>query len=646
MLTIIDPLLVVIALIICIAGIVKRAKLWMMGKPGDTGIDGTFRRIWDFIVYAVAHRRILKEAYPGLMHFFIFFACLIPFLVVVAVQVQFAWPVFWGNALSLFLDVLGLFGLLGILLAAYRRYIQKPDRLSDTRLEDAIALIWVFAIIFLGFCIEGLRLSLTGGEDARWAPVGAAFSYLFAPLGKGLEVTLHSIFWRVHFFIVLGLIACIPYTKFLHIITSGINIFLRNLGPPGVLARIKDFETAETFGAAKIEDFTRTQLFNLDACTRCGRCQDNCPAHLTEKPLSPKKLLQDLRTHMEEKGRGPAPEGTEEKQLVGGVIEHETIWACTTCLNCHFQCPVFETTVDKTLELRRYLVLMESNFPQEVQAVFRNMENNSNPWGVGAHTRGDWAKDIDVKLAGSGEPFDVLLYVGCAGAFDDRYKKVAVAVARILQKAGISFAILGPEEGCCGDSARRIGNEYLYETLVQNNLAAMQNYNVKKILTICPHCLNSLKNEYPQHGAAFEVVHHTEFILDLIEKGRIKLRAAAEPMKVCYHDSCFLGRYNEIYDQPRKILKSIQGISITEMDRSLDRSFCCGAGGGRMWMEEHLGKRINEVRTDQALEKNPDAIATACPYCLTMIFDGLKVREKAETVKSLDVAEFVLNAME
>lgn len=646
MLTIIDPLLVVVALIICIAGIVKRAKLWMMGKPEDGGLDGTLRRIWDFIVYAVAHRRILREAYPGLMHFFIFFACCIPFMVVLAVQVQFAWPAFWGNALSLFLDILGLFGLAGIALAAYRRYMQKPDRLSDTRREDAIALIWVFAIIFLGFCIEGLRLSLTGGEDARWAPVGAAFSYLFAPLGKGLGVTLHSLLWRVHFFIVLGLIACIPYTKFLHIITSGVNIFLRRLGPPGVLLRIKDFETAESFGAAKLEDFTRTQLFNLDACTRCGRCQDNCPAHLTEKPLSPKKLLQDLRTHMEEKGRGPVPEGAEEKQLVGGVIENETIWACTTCLNCHFQCPVFETTVDKTIEMRRYLVLMESNFPQEVQAVFRNMENNSNPWGVGAHTRGDWAKELDVKLASSGEPFDILLYVGCAGAFDDRYKKVAVAMTKILQKAGINFAILGAEEGCCGDSARRIGNEYLYETLVQNNLAAMQNYNVKKILTICPHCLNSLKNEYPQHGAAFEVVHHTEFILDLIEKGRIKLRAAAEPMKVCYHDSCFLGRYNEIYDQPRKILKSIQGISITEMDRNLDRSFCCGAGGGRMWMEEHLGKRINEARTDQALEKNPDAIATACPYCLTMIFDGLKVREKAETVKSLDVAEFVLNAME
>ncbi|MCX8043889.1 MAG: (Fe-S)-binding protein [Desulfobacterota bacterium] len=646
MLTMLDPLLVVVALILCITGFVRRSRLWMAGKPGEGSITDTLRRIWDVVFYGIGHRRILREASPGLMHAFIFFACLIPFLVVLVVQTPLTLRTSLGNGLSLLLDIVGLCGLIGIGIAAFRRYIQKPERLSDTRREDAIAIIWVAAIIVLGFCIEGLRLALTGGQDAQWAPVGAVFSYIFLPLGKGTQVILHSLIWRIHFFVVLALIAFIPYTKFLHIITSAVNIFLRPYGPPGVLPRIKDFETAETFGAARLEDFTRTQLFQLDACTRCGRCQDNCPAHLTEKPLSPKKLLQDLRQHMEEKAAKAAAKDQEEKPLIGGVIEHETIWACTTCLSCHFQCPVFETTVDKTIEMRRNLVLMESNFPQEVQTVFRNMENNSNPWGVGAHTRGDWANDVGVKLASSGDPFELLFYVGCAGAFDDRYKKVAVAVAKILQKADINFAILGAEEGCCGDSARRIGNEYLYETLVQNNLAALQNYNVKKILTICPHCFNSLKNEYPQHGADFEVMHHTEFILGLIEQGRIKLRPAEQPLKVCYHDSCFLGRYNSIYRQPRAILKAIPGISLIEMDRNLDRSFCCGAGGGRMWMEEHLGKRINEARTDQALAKNPDAIATACPYCLTMLFDGLKVREKEESIKSLDIAEFVFSAME
>ncbi|MBN2106264.1 MAG: 4Fe-4S dicluster domain-containing protein [Deltaproteobacteria bacterium] len=648
MLTIFDPLLVVIALVICITGFIKRSKMWMQGKPDNENIAGAGRRLWDFIVYGVAHGRILREAYPGIMHLFIFFACLIPVLVIVAVQAPFTLPAMPGNVLSLFLDIVGLCGLAGIALAAYRRYIQKPDRLSDTKGEDAIAIIWVAAILIIGFCIEGLRLSITG-EGAQWAPVGAAFSFIFKPLPQGFQVTLHSLLWRVHFFVVLALVAALPYTKFLHLITSSINIFLRKYGPPGVISKIADFETAETFGVAAIEEFTRTQLFNLDACTRCGRCQDNCPAYLSEKPLSPKKLLQDLKAHMEEKLGGNPPaaqDGAEAKPLVGGVIETDTIWACTTCLACHAQCPVFETTVDKTIEMRRNLVLMESNFPQEVQAVFRNMENNSNPWGVGAHTRGDWAKEYNVKLASSGEPFEYLLYVGCAGAFDDRYKKVAIAVTKILQAAGIDFAILGPEEGCCGDSARRIGNEYLYDTLVQNNLAVMQGYNVKKIITMCPHCLNALKNEYPQHGTNFEVVHHSQLILQLIEQGRINLKPASQSMKVCYHDSCFLGRYNDIYDQPRKVLTSIKGISLVEMDRNRDRAFCCGAGGGRMWMEEHHGKRINEMRTDMALDKNPDAIATACPYCLTMLYDGLKVREKSEAVKSQDIAEFVLNVME
>jgi len=648
MLTILDPLLVVIALVICITGFVKRSKMWMKGKPDNENILDAGKRLWDFIFYGIAHGRILREAYPGLMHLFIFFACLIPMLVILAVQLPISAPVMASNLLSLFLDLVGLAGLFGIGLAAFRRYILKPDRLSDTKQEDAIALIWVAAILIIGFCIEGLRLSITA-DATKWltAPVGAVLSLFFQLFPQGFQVVLHSLLLRLHIFIVLALVAAIPYTKFLHLITSSINIFLRKYGPPGVISKIADMETAETFGVAAINEFTRTQLFQLDACTRCGRCQDNCPAHLSDKPLSPKKLLQDLKAHMEEKlGDKPPAEGAEDKPLVGGVIDTEAIWACTTCLSCHYQCPVFETTVDKTIEMRRNLVLMESNFPQEVQAVFRNMENNSNPWGVGAHTRGDWAKELEVKLASSGEPFEYLLYVGCAGAFDDRYKKVTVAVTKILQAAEIDFAILGPEEGCCGDSARRIGNEYLYDTLVQNNLAAMQGYNVKKIITICPHCLNSLKNEYPQHGADFDVVHHTQFILRLIDQGRINLKPAEKPMKVCYHDSCFLGRYNEIYDQPRKVLTSIKGISLVEMDRNLGRSFCCGAGGGRMWMEEHHGKRINEMRTDMALETKPDAIATACPYCLTMLYDGLKVREKSEDVKSMDIAEFVLNAME
>ena len=644
MLTILDPLWVLLALTIFFIGIIRRYRLWMMGQPDDQ-LQGIGKRLRDFIVYAIGHRRILRELYPGLMHLFIFCACAIPVLIIIAVQIRFTTPVLFGNIFSLFLDGVGCFGLLGIGLAVYRRYIQKPDRLSDTRAEDAIALIWVSAIIILGFCVEGLRLNITG-ETGVWAPAGYVFSWLFSFAAPGTQVSVHKVLWRTHLFIVLALIACTPYTKFLHIITSAINIFLRKYGPAGVLRKIADFETAETFGVSRLEELTRTQLFHLDACTRCGRCQDSCPAHLTDKPLSPKKLIQDLKAEMDEKGKALAATAERaEKALIGDVIQHDTIWSCTMCLNCHFQCPVFITTVDKTIEMRRNLVLMESNFPVEVQAVFKNMENNSNPWGIGRHMRGDWAKELGVKTMAEAGDAEILLYAGCAGAFDDRYKKVATAVVTILQKAGVSFAILGTEEGCCGDSARRIGNEYVYDSLVQYNMGIFQQYGVKKILTICPHCHNALKNEYPQYGSTIEVVHHSEFLFELLHRGKISLNGASRPMKVCYHDSCFLGRYNDIYKQPRALLAAIGGVSLVEMDRNLDRSFCCGAGGGRMWMEEHLGTRINEARVDQALEKKPDAVATACPYCLTMFEDGLKSKNAFDSVKALDIAEFIANAM-
>ena len=637
MLTIVDPLLIIIALVICITGFVKRSRLWMMGKKGDP-IENTCQRIKDLIVNGPGHSRILNDIYPGLMHFFIFFACVIPFIIILCSQSNWILPEFIAIMLSVFLDILGLLGLAAVIFAAFRRYIQKPDRLSDSKNEDLIALVWIFSIIFLGFCIAGLRIRITGA-DTLASPVGTVFSYIFIPFSTHFQASIHSFLWRTHFFLVLILIATLPYTKFIHLITSSANIFLKNYSSPGSFKGI-DFETAESYGVANIEEFTRTQLLNLDACIRCGRCQDNCPAYLSDKPLSPKKLLQDLKDHMVQK-----TSNSDSRNLIGDVIEHETLWACTMCLSCHTQCPILDTTVDKTIELRRYLVMTEPNFPSEVQAVFKNMENNSNPWGVGAHTRGDWAKDLEVKTASDGDDFDILFYLGCAGAFDDRYKKVAVAITKILQKAGIKFAILGPEEGCCGDSARRLGNEYLFETLAQTNVATMQNYKVKKILTICPHCFNTLKNDYPAYGGEFEVIHHSVFLMDLIQNGKIHLKPS-EKMSVCYHDSCFLGRYNDIYDEPRNVLNSISGITIKEMERNMDRSFCCGAGGGRMWMEEDIGKRINEMRTDQALEKQPDAIATACPYCLTMIDDGLKVREKSDSVKSMDIAEFILNAME
>ncbi len=397
----------------------------------------------------------------------------------------------------------------------------------------------------------------------------------------------------------------------------------------------------------KLEEFTKKQIFDSDACTRCGRCQDGCPAYLSGKPLSPKKLIQDLKTYWLEQapaaiaakraaGCAAAAEGKPaeknllvktldrvdalvdavvkgatreaapaEKALVGEVIDLHELWACTNCLYCMEHCSASIEHVPKIVGMRQYKVLTEADFAPELQLTYRNMENNSNPWGIGAHLRADWAKDLGIKTLAEDPNVEYLFYVGCSGSFDDRGKKVSAAFAKILKAAGVSFGILGTEEGCCGDSAMRGGNEYLYQTLAQANIEVMKGYNVKKIIATCPHGYNALKKDYPHFGGNFEVYHHTEIIADLIAKGKITLKKPVEGL-FTYHDSCFLGRYNGIYDQPRRILKAVPGLRLTEMERNLAKSFCCGAGGARMWMEEDIGERINDMRTDQAIAAGAD----------------------------------------
>jgi len=394
----------------------------------------------------------------------------------------------------------------------------------------------------------------------------------------------------------------------------------------------------------------------LDACTRCGRCQDACPAHLTDKPLNPKQVIQDLRAYLNEKapvwtnkkgvpGEEPREDAGEEKPLSGEVITDDAIWSCTTCGACTTQCPVFIEPFPKLIDMRRYMTLMESRFPPEVQLAFRNMENNSNPWGIGSATRGEWAADLGIPTLAENPDVEYLLYVGCAGSFDDMYKKVSGAVVRILQAAGVSFGILGVEEGCCGDSARRMGNEYLFQIMAQQNIETMKGYHVKKIIALCPHGYNTLKNEYPQFQGQFEVCHYTEFLADLIAKGKIPLTNRTD-LTITYHDSCYLGRHNNVYEQPRAVLRAIPGITLIEMERGFDRAFCCGAGGGRMWMEEHLGTRINHTRVNDIVESSASLVGTACPFCYTMLVDGFKEKELDDKYGARDIAELVWEAME
>jgi Fe-S oxidoreductase len=490
-----------------------------------------------------------------------------------------------------------------------------------------------------------------------WSFVGWTLSLAFTGMDLNTAKLLHKISWWTHTFIALGFIAYIPYSRLLHIITTPVNHFFSDLKPTGSIEPIRDFENAEAFGVGKLEEFTWKQIFDSEACTRCGRCQDGCPAYLTGKPLSPKKMVQDIKTYWLEQapaaikakvlaakaGSAPAPEEAG-KALVGEVVDLHELWACTNCMYCMEHCSASIEHVPKIIDMRRYKVLTEADFAPELQLTCRNMENNSNPWGVGSHVRGDWAKELGVKTLAEDPNVEYLFYVGCSGSFDDRGKKISIALARILQAAGVSFGILGNEEGCCGDSAMRAGNEYLFQALAQANIAVMNGYGVKKIITVCPHGYNALKKDYPNFDGNYEVYHHTEIIAKLIADKKIKL---TQPITgtFTYHDSCFLGRYNNIYDQPRQILSAIPGLKLVEMERNLSKSFCCGAGGGRMWMEEDIGDRINNERTKQAIAAGADTIAVGCPFCLTMMSDGIKDNQVSETMNSLDIAEIVLKSM-
>ena len=681
-------------------GVYRRWRMWAaLGKP-ERRTDRLRERIRSLLVNGLVQWKTFRDPYPGIMHGLIFFG----FVVLIfgaafdATEFHIAEPLGWAFlrgmvyiVFSFLMDLFGVAVLIGVLLAIYRRYIQRPDRLGyqgkpDNTPDDAIALFLILGIIVTGFIIEALRIRVTSPPWEIWSFGGWFLAKAFAGVDPGTAKILHKLFWWTHTFMALGFIAYIPYSRLIHMITTPANHFMLSLKPAGAIEPIRDFETAESFGVGKLEEFTNKQIFDSDACTRCGRCQDGCPAYLSGKPLSPKKLIQDLKSYwleqapaavqakraaesaaveMEGKGGGKslmrrafdrvdaavdgavrgAAGAPAEKALLGETIDLHELWACTNCLYCQENCSASIEHVPKIIGMRQYKVLTEADFAPELQLTFRNIDNNSNPWGIGSHLRADWAKGLGIPTLAENPEVEYLFYVGCSGSFDDRGKKVSVAFAKILKAAGVSFGILGTEEGCCGDSLMRGGNEYSYQALAQANIEVMKGYNVKKIIATCPHGYNALKKDYPHFGGEFEVYHHTEIIADLITRGRIVLKKPAEGL-FAYHDSCFLGRYNGIYDQPRNILKAVPGLKLTEMERKGAKSFCCGAGGARMWMEEDIGERINNMRTDQAIATGAGTVAVGCPFCLTMLSDGIKDRGKQEAMAALDIAEIVWKSMD
>jgi len=667
-------LLTAVALAIFAYGVYRRWQMWKALGKSEIRWDSIGQRIKLLLKDGLLQVKTWRDPYPGIMHGLIFFGFFVLLFGAIfdagefhITEPLFNWSFLRGNfylGFSFLMEVFGLCVLVGILLALFRRYVLKPERLGykgkpDNTADDAIALLLIAGIIITGFVIEALRIYITNPSWEVWSFAGWTLSHAFTGMDYNTAKILHKISWWTHTFIALGFIAYIPYSRLLHIITTSANHFLASLKPTGYQEPIRDFETAESFGVGKLEDFTWKQIFDADACTRCGRCQDGCPAYLSGKPLSPKKVVQDIKTFWLEKApaaikakaaakaaQGQAPEGEApaEKALVGEVIDLHELWACTNCMYCMEHCSSSIEHVPKIINMRQYKVLTEADFAPELQLTYRNMENNSNPWGIGSHLRGDWAKELGVKTLAEDPNVEYLFYVGCSGSFDDRGKKISIAFAKILQAAGVSFGILGNEEGCCGDSAMRGGNEYLFQSLAQANIALMNGYGVKKIITACPHGYNALKKDYPNFDGKYEVYHHTEIIANLLAQGKITLKNPVSGV-FTYHDSCFLGRYNEIYKQPRQILTAIPGMKLVEMDRNLNKSFCCGAGGARMWMEEDIGDRINNMRTDQAIAVKADTIAVACPFCLTMLSDGIKDKQMSEKMVSLDIAEIVLKSM-
>ena len=652
--------------LLLIYAIYRHYKRWKVGQPANRG-NQLGMRLGDFLNIAlidgIFHRKFfgadkkdwrLREFYPGLIHFLIFSGFIILFLATALEFINHYLVHFLeGNvylAYSVLADVFGIFVIIGVILVLVRRYIQKPERLDNKR-DDLVVVLLLFGIILSGFILEGFRMAATELQNnpgwAVWSPGGYVFALGFEGADQETLLGWHAGMWWFHIILTLGTIIYVALfnSRLFHILWDPVNIFFRNLGARGALTLI-DFEQTELFGVSKVEEFNWKQLLDLDACTRCGRCQDACPAQFSGKNLNPKQVIQDLKDHLYDVYPGflSLKPAESRREMIGEVITEEDIWDCTTCRACQQACPVYIEHIDKIVDLRRNLAMEKSQFPEAAQEALKSLGTRAHPYRGTVATRTTWCEDMDIKVVSDDADIDILYWVGCSAALDDRNIKVAQATAKVLKAAGVNFGILGDEEACCGDPARRMGDEYLFQTLCQQNIEILKGYDVKKILTTCPHCFNSLKHEYPQFGRNYEVMHHTQFIADLLQSGKLKLKKAIDG-KAAYHDSCYLGRYNDIYDEPREVLAALRGNTV-ELPRHKTNSFCCGGGGGHMWMEEEPDKRVSERRIDEIVEAGVSCVASACPYCLTMFDDALKAKGVEESLESKDLSELVAEALE
>ena len=659
----------------------NRMKNWERGAPDNraTTSGNAKRRFGDFRS-GVYMQTLLREPAAGLMHSLIYF----PFLVLLAVttvlevnhQVPEGLKFLHGDvyrAYTLVGAVAGVLFLVGVVWALLRRFGPRrfrPYRIRiKTKPEHAAGLVVFAAIGVTGFGAEAFRIATTAADHGGDFPSAETWSIIGYPLAQAVDSIgffadsvhgWHQAWWIAHVLAFMAFLALLPITMLRHMFTSPLNMYLQDRDrPKGTMKPLPNLmETElESFGVSTIEEFTWKQLLDTDSCTMCGRCTAVCPAHATGKPLDPREIVLKTGEVMAATGTPVVspPIGTDDEITVPANwmfdrITSEELWACTTCRACDEVCPVNIEILDKILDMRRYLSLMESDFPTELGAAYRSMENSGNPWGLSQSDRTEWVGDLEgIEVIDGGDPFEAeyLYWVGCAGSFDDKNKKVSRAMAQLMQRAGVSFSILGPSEMCTGDPARRSGNEYIFQMLAMQNVETLNGMGVKKIVTQCPHCFNTLANEYPQMGGHYEVVHHSQLLEWLVEQGKLDMSEARLDERLVYHDSCYLGRHNDVYLAPRKVVGSIGGIELVEAERSGTNGMCCGAGGGRMWMEEDTGKNINVERSQELLATGATRIATACPFCYVMIDDGVKGEGVEESeVKVGDIALHVLDALQ
>jgi Fe-S oxidoreductase len=640
-------------------------------------------KIW---VNVFGQKKLLKDKKSGMIHVMFFYG----FILVQFGAIDFIvkgiapgahlplGPLY--PAFTFFQEIITLMILVAVVWAFHRRYVEKLVRLKRG-FKSGLVLLFIGGLMLSVLLGNGMGI-IWHGHELTWSePIASSFAFLLSGIGETASIVVFYVAWWIHLLFLLTFLVYVPQSKHAHLIAGPANVFFNRLSRPGKLEKI-DFEdeSQESFGVGKIEDFTQNQLIDLYACVECGRCTNMCPATGTGKMLSPMDLILKLRDHLTNTGaavtsRTPwvpavafsntqgnqiammaAGKGARESagaidmyspSLIGEVITEEEIWACTTCRNCEDQCPVMNEHVDKIIDLRRFLVLTEGKMDADAQRAMTNIERQGNPWGLNRKEREDWRtarEDVTIptvkELSKQGEEFEYLFWVGSMGSYDNRSQKIALSFAKLLNEAGVKFAILGNKEKNSGDTPRRLGNEFLFQELATKNIEEFQKNEIKKIVTIDPHAYNIFKNEYPDFGLEAEVYHHTELLAQLVMEGRLKPLFEVNET-ITFHDSCYLGRYNDVFDPPREILKAIPGVKLVEMDRTRETGMCCGAGGGLMWMEEHSGTRINVARTEQALAVNPSVISSGCPYCLTMISDGTKAKEVEEKVQTLDVVEIL-----